>query len=341
MSSRVVVHGLDNRSVGELRGIVNRGWTLIGDPNTKPGGETSIILDSVSASKPWMQLGRIVTIAHPKLPTWAGVIDTPWSARLPVKLGIYNIEYLFNLRTPDAPLMLTGMTGDVVQTMIEQINAQEETYLRVGVVDDDAVRQETLDERPYWEQLTELMERAGMELQIRPVKEEGRVYLYVDVLERVGRDTGFLFHDGENANMSVLDASIDNEIWNRAVGIGDESTKTGRKRTPPLYEPGSIRDFRMRSRNVQFRDVREDSTLVRYTGAYVQTASRPLLRMKVIIEDVEAAFENAAVGNTGIFHAHNLHLPAGRVGWKGEARMKAIAYDEKSSTVGMTVEAEL
>lgn len=341
MSSRAVFYGLDNRSVGELRGLVNRGWTLIGDPSVKPGGSTSLTLDEESASKPWLQLGRVVTIHHSKLPAWAGVLDTPWSANLPVRVTLYNIGYLFQLRTPDAPLTITGMTGDFVQTMIEQINGQEETYLRIGQVDEDVVRQETLDERPYWEQLTALIERAGMELQIRPVKEEGRLYLYVDVLNRVGRDTGFLFHDGENHNMNVVDASIDNEIWNRMVAIGDESTKSGRKRTPPIYEPDSIRDFRMRSKNVQFNDVREMTTLMKYGTIYTQAASRPILTMKVIIEDVENAFENVAVGNTGIFHAHNLRLPAGRIGWKGIARMKAIAYDEDSETVGMTVEAEL
>ncbi len=341
MSSRVVVYGLDNRSVGELRGIVNRGWTLIGDPNVKPGGQTSIILDDISASKPWLQLGRVVMIDHAKLPRWAGVIDTPWSAKLPVKASIYDIEYLFNLRTPDAPVLLAGTTGDIVQTMLEQINAQEETYLRIGQVDDDVTRQETLDERPYWEQLTSLIERAGMEMQIRPVQEEGRLYLYVDVLERVGRDTGFLFHDGQNANMNVLDASIDNEIWNRVIGIGDESTLKDRGRTAPMYEPASIRDFRLRSQNVQFRDVREVSTLARYTATYVRAASRPVLRLKVIIEDVGDALRNVAAGNTGIFHAYNIYLPGGTIGWKGEGRMKAIAYDESTNTVGMTVEAEL
>ncbi len=180
-----------------------------------------------------------------------------------------------------------------------------------------------------------------MEMQIRPVQEEGRLYLYVDVLERVGRDTGFLFHDGQNANMNVLDASIDNEIWNRVIGIGDESTLKDRGRTAPMYEPASIRDFRLRSQNVQFRDVREVSTLARYTATYVRAASRPVLRLKVIIEDVGDALRNVAAGNTGIFHAYNIYLPGGTIGWKGEGRMKAIAYDESTNTVGMTVEAEL
>jgi hypothetical protein len=341
VSSRLVVHGLDNRSVGELRGICSRGWTLIGDPNTRPGGRTTIQLSEAAASNNWLQLGRIVTAHHETLPTWAGVIDTPWDATVPVTLTIYNVEYLFNLRTPESSLFVTGTTGDIVQTMIEQINAQEETYLRIGVVDDDVSRQETLDERPYWEQVTALMERAGMEMQIRPVREEGRLYLYVDVLHRVGRDTGFLFHDGDGGNMKILEASINNELWNRAIGIGDESTRTGRKRTPPISAPDSARTYRMRSRNVQFNGVSNDSTLLDYTGTYVSVMSRPLLEMRVLVADVGEAFANVAVGNTGIFHSSRVYLPGGQIGWRGEARMKAIAFDEKTNTVGMTVEAEL
>ena len=341
MSTRLITFGLDNKSVGEMRGILNRGWTLIGDPNTKAGGKTSIVLDTTSANNQWLQLGRIVAAYHPKLPPWAGVIDTPWSAVPPVKVTIYNAEYLFNLRTPDSTMTVNGNTGDIVQAMIEQINAQEETYLRIGVVDEDASRQETLDERPFWEQLTALMERSGMELQIRPVREAGRLYLYVDVLYRVGRDTGFLFHDGQDGNMKIVDASIDNEIWNRVTGIGDESTKTGRKRTSPIFEPGSIRDYRLRSTNVQFSGITDESTLAKYTSAYVNVTSRPTISIRVLIEDVGEAFANVGIGNTGIFHASELYLPGGVRGWKGLARMKAIAYDEKSEVVGMTVEGEL
>jgi len=341
VSSRVVVYGLDNRSQGELRAICNRGWRLIGDPGVESGGETSIFLDDESASQSWLQLGRVVTIDHPKLPPWAGVIDTPWEAQLPVKVTLYNIEYLFSLRTPDVVATLNGMTGDIVAEMITQMNSQEETFLRIGLVDDDVLRQETLDNRPFWEQIVALVERAGMRMQIRPVREESRLYLYVDVLERIGRDTGYLFHDGDNANMTILSASIEGEIWNRVIGFGDESTKKGRKQTPPQFEPDSIRDFRMRSRNVQFQGIREESTLDAYTRAFVHAASRPVLKLKVTINDVDDAFGNVAIGNTAIFHAHTLYLPAGRIGWKGEMEMKAVAYDEKTNTVGMIIEAEL
>lgn len=341
MSSRLLVHGLDNQRMGELRGICNRGWTLVGDPRTKPGGKTNIVLDTVSASNPWLQLGRVVTVSHATLPPWAGVIDTPWSALAPVKLTLYNIEYLFAMRTPDATVMLTGTTGDIVQTMLEQINQQEEMYLRIGVVDRDVSRQETLDERPYWEQLTALLERAGMEMQVRPVREEGRLYLYVDVLYRVGRDTNFLFQDGRNGNMKILEATVDEEIWNRVVGIGDESTKTGRRRTPPIVQSDSVNSYRLRSRNVQFSGVTSDTTLASYTSAYVDAMSQPTMTLKVVIEDVGDAFKNIAVGNTAIFHASNVVLPGGLVGWRGEGRMKAIAYDESNNLVGVTVEAAL
>lgn len=341
MSSRIVVHDLDNRSVGELRAICNRGWTLIGSPSVESGGDTKIILDSVSASKPWMQLGRVVTIHHPKLPVWAGVLDTPWEAQLPVSAALYNIEYLFSLRTPDSTVMMTGSTGNIVAQMVQMMNAQEETYLRMGVVDDDVSRQETLDARPFWEQVKALVERAGMEMQIRPVREENRLFLYVDILGRVGVDTGFLFHDGEKANMTVKSATVDGEIWNRVIGLGDESTQAGRSQTPALYEPNSIRDYRLRSSNVQFQGVRDVSTLRNYTLSYVEAMSRPSLKLKVTINDVGDALRYVGVGNTAIFHAHNIYLPAGRVGWKGVGRMTAIAYDEKSNTVGLLIEAAL
>ena len=341
MSSRVVVFGLDNRSQGEFRAVCNRGWSLTGDPNVQSGGDSSVLLDADTASQGWMQLGRMVLIERPPLPKWAGMIDTPWSAKLPAKATLYSAEYLFHIRTPDASTMLKGTTGDIVMQMIEMVNAQEETYLRIGLVDDDEPREHTLDQRPFWEQLKALIERVGMEMRLRPEKENGQLIVYVDVLDHVGIETGFLFHDGENANMSVLDATIDNEIWNRAIGLGDQSTKAGRKQTAPTFDRASIGQFRMRSTNVQFDGVKEDATLLQYTQNFVQAKSRPILKMKLIIMDVGDAFQYVDLGNEAIFHAHDLRLPGGMIGFKGIGRMKALAYDEGTNAMGLLVEAEL
>lgn len=342
--SRVVVYGADHRSVGEFNAICNRGWALTGNPAVSGGGMATVIIPDDVAAEKWLQLGRLVTISDESLPTWAGIIDTPWTCISPVTITLYNAEYLFSLRTPNDGLFITGSVADIVSEIINQANAAEEMYLRAGDMGgaDTTPREETLDQRTLWDQLSPLLERSGSEMLLRPEKsEDNQMLLYVDIASQIGKDTGFLLKDGEGGNMSVLEASVDGVIYNRMKGIGDQSTEESRLETDLIEDEDSITAYRLRNTVVQFQDVFEQSTLELKTQVALSSSKQPYLNLRVSVADKGDAFLHMRPGNTVLIHAANVRLPNGVHGWRGEMRILAMAYDEQSNTIGLTLQASL
>lgn len=335
--SRVVVFDLNGASAGEFEARIPRGYSLTGNPNISPGGSTSATISIDLAARSWLQFGRLAVVRGNNLPDWAGMIDPDWAADGPVGLTLYNVEYLLSLRTPDDAVKLTGTTASIAGQMIDMINRQEETLLRLGETEPDVSREETLDERPFWDQLKAMIERAGMEMQIRPQVTAGRLTLYMDIRRQLGATTNFEYKDGQGGNMTVTGAKVSKQIWNRVIGYNDGSTKQSRLVTAPIVDETSRALYRLRSKKIQFRGVRDAATLRQNALTYLYANSWPTIELTVKIKDKGHAFSNAGRGNSAIFHASNVWLPGGRKGWRGVARMLAMAYDEPTNTLGMTV----
>jgi len=339
--SRIVVFDLANRSQGEFSGVCNRGWMVNGSYSTSGGGQTSIAIPDSVAGQPWMQIGRMVYVDHPKLPAWAGMIDTPWESTLPASVSIYNMEYLLSLRTPDEQVELDGTTIDIAGQMLEMANEQEEMYLRLGEISGDSERRvETLDQRTFWEQLNALAARSGLEMVLRPVRESDHLVIYVDMLDQAGEVDQFELHDGANANMQIQSAKLDGTIVNRVIGISSQSTASSRITTEPQTIDDSIDTYRLRSSVAQFQGVTEDSTLLANTQAVLSASAWPRLIIQANILDVGDTFAHLAPGNTINVHASRLFLPGGVRAWRGQMRMMALAYDEGQNSVGITMETQ-
>lgn len=340
--SRILVFDEHNKLAGEFSRPLDRGWMLTGNPLVTGGGETSLELTNEIAAQKYLQFGRMVMVQHESLPAWTGMIDTPWNGTPPVQMSLYNAEYLLNLRTPDEPVFIEGSISTIVGRMLEMFNAQEDLFVRLGEVSqaDTTPRQETLDGRTYWEQLKALLQRAGCEMQARPVKDaDGQLVIYLDIATQLGTETGFLYSDGEDGNAVFRDFALDGKITNRVIGISDGNGVDSRIRTDPLLDETSQGLYRLRSEIVQFRDVAQQSTLDRYSQTYLDYAAYPHLAFLMDIQDSGQAFRNARLGNVVRVHAANVILPGGVQGWEGTARILAMAYTESSNQLTASMEA--
>ena len=76
------------------------------------------------------------------------------------------------------------------------------------------------------------------------------------------------------------------------------------------------------------------------TNADSACGSWPRLIIQASIIDVDQTFYNLAPGNTVNVHISRLFLPGGVRAWRGQMRMMAMAYDESTNTVGMTMETQ-
>ncbi|MCI0550613.1 MAG: hypothetical protein L0287_06640 [Anaerolineae bacterium] len=341
--SRIVVFDLGNVSLGEFTTVCDRGWMVNGTNTTSGGGTTKITVNEIILQKGWLQPGRMVFVEREGLPAWAGVIDTPISILSPAPLTLYDAAYLLKLRSPESRIDLTGTVAENARRMIEIANGQEETFVRLGTAGGSTTAVPfTLDQRPIWDQLNAMVAQAQAEMVIRPKRESSdnnRLYIYVDILDEAGVDTGFLLHDGENGNARILNASIEREIWNRVTGINGAASEEDRLVTAPQIEAASSQAFRLRSKTQSFNNAESASSLLAGTQTYLADFSMPVLKFDVLVMDVGNTFANMDRGNTVILHTSKVILPDGRLGWRGTVRIMAMAYNERENTLGMTLEA--
>lgn len=336
--SRIQVFDLEhNKQVGELTANINRGWALGGLGNSA-GMSTTISLNDEQASKEFIDLGRMVLVEDSRLPAWQGMIDTEWDCLLPVEVTVYNVEYLLSQRAPAAGRLIRADAGAIVQSMLDEANAQEQMFIHLGHTQKSQVRDETLDQRSFWEQMNALARRAGFEIVLRPEKDsDGRLICYVDFLDMAGVDTGFLLQN--NYNMQITGARLSKQIYNRVIGVGSQGTQQSRLQTAPQIETETLR-YRTRSQVVQFQGVSSASTLLANTQAYLAQTAYPWLVVDAVIKDVGDAFLNMRPGNRVLVSIPQVYLPHGRRGFRDTMRVTQMVYDETQNTILTTMEAQ-
>ena len=334
--SRVIVFGLNNQSVGEVRGICKIGWAISG------GGNSNLVLPEEMAAKSWIQLGQCVYIERKGLPGWAGVIDCPWGAIPPVTLTVYDIPYLLSLRAPEEAVTLNGTISELVIQMIAMANGFEDLFIEVGKIDKDKTAREfEVDESPIWGQIQKLVTDAGMELMFRSmIGADNKLVTYIDVMTLLGKDTGFILQDGEKGNCSITEAKVDGDIWNRVIGQTGESTKPSQLVSGPIFDRASMRKYRLRNTLTTLESL-DQSELDEDTANFLEYYKAPRVILTVEVRDSGAAFGHLRLGNTVRIRSTRLVLPGGRRGWEGEARITAMVFDESRGMVSMTVEGEL
>jgi hypothetical protein len=337
MTSRAIVFDLNNYPVGAFTADINRGWVLLGNTGVSDGAQTTVTIPDEFMDAPWLQLGRMVLVERPPLPPWAGVIDTPWKATLPVEITLYNAEYLFALRAAERSVLINSSVGATISEMIHLANEQEPLYIQFGNSGNvQDIFEKTIEAANIWDQMIEFLTDAGYEMMLRPQRDtQGRLSLLVDIGLGLGVDTGFLLHDGDQGNMKVIDAVVDGKIVNRVRGISGETSEQEQLQTDILEDQASQDLYRTRSEWVQFRNVTQQTALNQYTQNYLTTSSVPYLDLTVDVLDVGDTFANLRSGNRLIVHASEVHLPGGRQGWRGTMRALAMAFDETSNSVKM------
>jgi hypothetical protein len=336
--SRLRVFDLGNYSRGDLRAFAERGWQLIGK-STSGSGTCTISLKAENARLEYLQFGRMVLIQHPKLPNWAGMIDTPWMGTLPVQMTLYDAQYLLSLRKPENAVKIFATTADYVRELLRIANEQEELYIRLGDCDiDDDEQEQAIEQRSIWDQLKAVVIRKGAEMVIRPeIEDDQHLVIYLDVLKKAGKTSAVELRDGQNGNMRIISAKIEKKIINGVVGINGQKDAENRLQTAMLIDEPSRDAFRLRTDVIQFQNVKELSTLTENAQASLLATRYALALFEIEIFDVDNTFKALAPGNTHLLRASRVYLPGGIVGWSGYGRIYSMQHMETSNVVRATV----
>lgn len=345
--SRILFFNLDGTQSGEIHANCNRGWAI------NDGGKATLTLPASDAIEPWLQFGRMALMVHGRksgdtatgiLPMWGGMIDPPWRAMQPVQMNIYNAEYLLSLRAPDVRLQLHGRAAKVALQLVGNANKLETLPIVEGELDlsTPSLDEETFELNSIWDQLVAYIKKHGMEMQFRPgLDPSGRIVVYMDVQRRIGNDTNFLLQDGDLPNMQITDAQVIGTIYNRAIGNSNGSSAGKDLNTNPMTDDDSIQKYRLRNTVMQFANQTYMSSLKTLTRNALDAAAWPRLKITTNVIDQGDTFSHLRLGNSLIVHASKLILPGGVQGWKGIARIMAMAYDESKNLVTMNLEAAL
>ncbi len=243
------------------------------------------------------------------------------------------------LAAAERSVQVIGPMANVITEMIHLANEQEPLYVSLGntgnVQDQFDI---VIEQSNIWDQMIRLLEDSGYEMVIRPQRDtRNHLSIYVDIGLGLGVDTGFLLHDGENGNMRVVDATVDGSAINRVRGISGQTSEAEQLQTDVFENQDSQNIYRTRSETVQCRNITQQSVLNQYAQNYLSNVSLPYVDLTVEVLDIGGAFANLRVGNRLLAHAASVWLPGGRVGWRGAARILAMAFDERQHTMRMTL----
>jgi hypothetical protein len=329
--SRIIIFGLDGKSMGELHANCNRGWVI------NDSGQTTVTLPTDAAASEWLEFGRMALVEHPKLPAWAGMIDTPWTATPPVKLTLYNAGYLLHIRTFENPQNYKGNTAQLCAQMVAYASNREDLGIQMGDTDVNGVQTIHFNATAIWEQMVDLVNKAGMEMQLRAGRDaNNKLAIWLDVKKMLGINTSFLLHDGANHNLEITSALVDGEIWNRLRGMSSSGSGSDGI-SNPREDPESIKRYRLRTQDLQYPNVTDLKQLANNAAVTLAKSAYPYLNLTVNILDVGDTFSFLDLGNQFVVHASKLWLPGGVQGWRGAARLTAMAYDEENNKIAATL----
>lgn len=334
--SRILVFDQAGNSLGEIHGNCKRGWAING------GGSATVNLARSEAINPWLQIGCLLYVEHPNLPAWAGVVDTPWKATMPVQLTAYDISYLMHLRSSESPLTIRGTTGIIAAKLIELTNYLGDMRIRAGRIDaEDFSRDEKFEVKTYWEMLLDLVKRNQYEMVARSeIDADRKLTAYLDINPVAGEDVPLVLADGQGGNMQITAANVDGEIWNRVQAMTDESTFTSRSKSL-VEDADSISDYGLRNTTKTFAGIHSQTALDEAAKNSMGDLKTPNISITANILDINAAFKWIRPGNRVHVRATRLVLPGGRQGWTGIMRINSMSFDEAKHQVGVGMTGEL
>lgn len=343
--SRIVVHDMNNYPVGEFTGIVNRSWA-IGDANSS----SVLVPDETLATKDYIQLGRVVTIEHAKLPIWAGVIDAPINCEYPQKLTLHSIEYLLSQYGPSYKWLAAGT--DTINAILSDVNSmQQDTFIRAGVLDntayEDPYGSQNYNIDQYWNQIKGIASVYGLDITFRPERaSQKQLIVYIDAVKAndAGVYTGLLLHDGAGGNMDLNGFSISEPPINHVLAIPDISYYSPTEFYVAYRDDTeSIAKYRKRSKvyKIELGDAWKMADL--YNAANIKLAQYklPKILINVSVLDVGDIFNHVRLGNSFSIRASNIIMPGGVRGWEGVARIKNMSYSETENKISLSLEAFL
>lgn len=341
---RIRIFDREGHAVAEFRTRIQRSWAI--------GKEGRAAFDYASrksnvVNEQVLQFGNWLLVESDTLPPWVGVLDTPrsWSARR-VSIHAYSPEHVFGWRIGPLEAILDGAPGVIFERILNYVNAAEMTIISAGSIwRGSSSIQETINPTQLNKDLLRVQERSKEEYQWRPLMDpNGKLIVYADWMEQLGRDTNVLLHEGkQGGNIEATDNIMteDGPIINYTFGYGDgETWKT--KPSFVVMNNISMGRYGMRQESNGYSGVSNAQTLQQNGTARINARYIPLRTFRLNALNVGDTFRYIRLGNRLTLRFQNMGFTRGTTSFETTVRILAMAYDpEDRNKISLVVQEKL
>lgn len=325
MSSRLTIFDKTGVRVAELDATFKRSWRL----NEYGIGSFSVSTQDTKAIIDHLQFGNYIFSEHDKLPSWAGMIDTPrtWGEGR-INCSAYSGEYLMTMRITPRTLNLSGSYGMIYDSLIK---SRPHRLVRSGdIYGGGPVVSMTYNYADVYAEIKKLAQDSGNDFSFEPeIDSNGGLVFAAHWYEKRGMERAFVLYEDRHLRLSSIALREQGEIRNRLR----------------VYGEGATFDTRPVSRMED--DVSADKYGARwkaiYAGPFSGQELESIARKKLIeyaeprktfdltVLDEGNAFHNCRIGDTQPVEFYTVGFTGASLGMSTKVRVLQMEYDEENN----------
>lgn len=329
LNERIRIFNRQGFELATFRAMADRSW-VIGKEGRCSFRYPSIKTDIVNQDL--LQFGNYLLVENSRLPAWVGIIDTPrgWDAT-EVEVNAYTMERMFSYRRGSLDTKYTGSAGDIFEQMVNYINSQEQTIMRAGSIwRGGSKREETINPNKLINNLEQLQERSLEEYEFVPQVSNGRLTVFANWRERLGKSTPITLNSAPNGgNIETPTMTEDGDIANDVFGYGDGLTWQTRP-SRPASDAVSISKYGLRQDSQEWRGVKQISTIETNNEDYLNDNKEPKKIFQVTALNVGETFDYIRIGNKAGLKIKNIGFSNNGIGVLTNVRILGISYSPKN-----------
>lgn len=333
MSSRISIYNHFGQYLTEIDATLNRSWKL----NEFGTATFAMSTSDDKCRKDYLQFGNFIYAEHDKLPTWAGMIDTPrqWGMGT-VTVTAYSGEYILTTMITDRTATMQGVWGSIYQQLIEQtFNNDIGVLLKIGNIYGGGKSQNrTYNYAVIYEEVKRLVKESGADFELSPeIDENGRLYFNAHWYERRGMTKQFTLYEDMHFKLSSNFLREQGRIANKLRIYGEGATFNSR----PVASVNNIESIgaygqRFMAQLSQGEDIEANAEQL------LAMYRHPRKTFDLAAVDIGDMFYQCRIGDIFPISCHSVGFSGSGLGTSTNIRILQMSYNEETNELKLVVD---
>jgi hypothetical protein len=302
-----------------------------------------ISLDDPKATEENLTFGNILLIAHDKLPTWIGFIDSiagrDWHGGS-LTIRALSAESIFDSRIV-YPERMVATNGAIIKTMLQKLLLDNNVDGGIQVHPGDIFMGGRINIYPYIgrcrEIINRVVDRGKMDWSITHEITKGKLILYFNLFDGWRGQKIDKVLDARNTEIANVIYTEQGEIWNHVVFMTPISQTGQIKISKPFRDSESIGRYGLKM-YLGEANAEDDWVLEWQAKAWLYDHAYPRGITTPTILDVDDFFSYIDLGNIYRWENHAVGFEGTLIGAGDDVRLTGYEIDYMNDKVGATVE---